>query len=408
MTCRFCSEPLNKVFLDLINSPPSNSFLKEEQLSLPEVYYPLKLYVCNHCKLVQLDEYKKAFEIFNSDYAYFSSYSTSWLAHAKKYSENIIQKLKLNNNSLVIELASNDGYLLQYFVEKNIPILGIEPSANVAIEAEKKGVKTLVSYFNIEVANELVNKNKIQADLLIGNNVLAHVPDINNFVQGMKILLKKNGVVTMEFPHLYQLVLHNQFDTVYHEHYSYLSFHTVSQIFEKQGLQIFDVEEIPTHGGSLRIYVGHFGEHPVTKNIHSLQEKEKKSGMLEMDYYTDFQHKADKLKYELLQFLITQKQKNQLVLGYGAAAKGNTFLNYCGIKPDLLPSVIDASPYKQGRFLPGSHIPVHNESLIKKLKPAFILILPWNIKDEIINQLAYISEWDGKFVTAVPQLNILQ
>jgi SAM-dependent methyltransferase len=408
MKCRFCHHELTHVFINLVNAPPSNSFLTKDQLNEPEVFYPLKLYVCDKCFLVQIDEYKKSDEIFNQDYAYFSSFSTSWLEHAKKYVDMITDRLELSTVSHVMEIASNDGYLLQYFLEKQIPCLGIEPSANTAQAAREKGIETVEEFFGANLAERLVQEGK-KADLIIGNNVLAHVPDINDFVKGLKIALNPGGVVTMEFPHLMRLIQENQFDTIYHEHFSYLSFHTVCRIFAEHGLVLFDVEELPTHGGSLRIYARHDEDDskPVTPNVVELLEKEALKGMLQLDYYLDFQQKADKVKYALLAFLLEQKEKGKKVVAYGAAAKGNTLLNYCGVKKDLIAFVVDASPHKQGMFLPGSHIPVVAEEMIKLNKPRYILILPWNLKDEIINQLNYVNEWDAKFALPIPRLEIV-
>jgi SAM-dependent methyltransferase len=409
MNCRFCNNSLTHEFIDLVNAPPSNSFLTKEQLNEPEIFYPLKLYVCDKCFLVQIDEYKKSGEIFNQEYAYFSSFSTSWLDHARKYVDMITNRLRLDAGSHVMEIASNDGYLLQYFKEKQIPCLGIEPSANTAQAAREKGIETLEEFFGVDLAERLAQEGE-KADLIIGNNVLAHVPDINDFVSGLKVALKNGGVVTtMEFPHLMRLIEENQFDTIYHEHFSYLSFHTVRRIFTKHGLVLFDVEELPTHGGSLRIYARHDEDESksVTPNVADLLEKEVSKGMLQLDYYLDFQHKADKVKHALLAFLLEQKKQGKKVAAYGAAAKGNTLLNYCGVKKDLIEFVVDASPHKQGMFLPGSHIPVVKEDEIKRFKPDYILILPWNIKDEIMEQLSYIRKWGGKFVMAVPNLKIL-
>ncbi len=408
MQCRFCKTELKMVFIDLVNSPASNSFLTASELNEPETFYPLKVYTCHQCFLVQVDEYKKSDAIFDSNYLYFSSYSTSWLKHAKEYTEKMTQRFGYNEHSLVIEVASNDGYLLQYFKQKNIPVLGIEPTANTAEAAKEKGVDSIVDFFGTRLANELKQKN-IGADLLLGNNVLAHVPDIVDFVAGMKIILNSTGVVTMEFPHLMQLVDNNQFDTIYHEHFSYLSFHTVKQIFQSQGLTMFDVEEIPTHGGSLRIYAKHEGDtsKAVTENVAALLEKEVKKGLTGLSYYDNFQQKALKVKLDVTEFLITQKKAGKKVAAYGAAAKGNTMLNYCGIKNDLIEFVVDANPHKQNKFLPASHIPVVNEQYLKDAQPHFVIIFPWNLKDEIVQQLFYIKEWGGKFVVAVPELQII-
>lgn len=408
MKCRFCKETLEHEFVDLVNSPPSNAYLSAAQLIEPETYFPLKLYVCHHCFLVQIDEYKKADEIFDKDYAYFSSFSTSWLAHSKKYTEQMIKRFEYNSQSLVIEIASNDGYLLQYFKEKNVPVLGVEPTKSTADVAIGKGINTVIEFFGVDFAKRLAGKNK-KADLLLGNNVLAHVPDINDFVGGMPIALKEQGVVTMEFPHLLQLVENNQFDTIYHEHFSYLSFTTVVNIFSAHDLDIFDVEEIPTHGGSLRIYAKHKADD--TKKtagaVEELLKKEKAKGMMTMEFYKGFQKKVEVIKLNLLKFLIDKKGDGKKIAAYGAAAKGNTLLNYCGIKNDLIDFVVDASPYKQNKYLPGSHIRVVNEEQIRTQKPEFIIIFPWNIKAEIIEQLKYVKEWNGRFVIAIPKLEII-
>ncbi|WP_206197512.1 class I SAM-dependent methyltransferase [Terrimonas sp.] len=409
MQCRFCKTELEHVFIDLINSPASNSFLTKEQLNEPETFYPLKVYTCHNCFLVQVDEYKKSDAIFNSDYVYFSSYSTSWLNHAKVYTEKMTERFGLNTGSKVIEIASNDGYLLQYFHEKNIPVLGIEPTANTAEVAVKKGIETVVDFFGVRLAKALAEK-KIFADLLLGNNVLAHVPDIIDFVGGMKIVLASQGVITMEFPHLMQLVDNNQFDTIYHEHFSYLSFTTVQKIFASQGLELFDVEEIPTHGGSLRIYAKHQEDitKQITHNVSALLKKEADKGLDNLNYYNGFQAKAMKVKIDLTTFLLNCKKDGKKVAAYGAAAKGNTLLNYCGIKNDMIDYIADANPYKQNKWLPASHIPVVNEDYLKKNKPDYVIILPWNLKDEVIKQLAYISQWGGQFVIPIPHLQIIK
>jgi hypothetical protein len=408
MQCRFCKSELTNVFIDLVNSPASNSFLTKEELNEPEVFFPLKVYTCDKCFLVQVDEYKKSDAIFDDKYVYFSSFSTSWLAHAKRYTEKMVDRFGFSSSSQVIEIASNDGYLLQYFKEKNIPVLGIEPTANTAEVARSKGIESITEFFGTKLAKELVAKG-IKADLLLGNNVLAHVPDIVDFVSGMKLVLKDTGVITMEFPHLMQLVDNNQFDTIYHEHFSYLSFYTVKQIFEAQGLQMFDVEEIPTHGGSLRIYAKHQQDQSkeVSENVSLLLQKEIGKGMNTLDYYADFQEKALKVKLAVTEFLIQQKRQNKRVAGYGAAAKGNTLLNYCGIKNDLVEFVVDANPHKQNKWLPASHIPVVNEQYLKDSKPDYVLILPWNLKDEIVKQLHYIKEWGAKFVVPIPELEVI-
>lgn len=408
MKCRFCKTELSDVFIDLGNSPASNSFLTREQLDEPETFYPLKVYTCPSCFLVQVDEYKKSDAIFDSGYVYFSSFSASWLAHAKKYTEQMQERFALNGNSLVIEIASNDGYLLQYFKQKNIPVLGIEPTANTAEAARQKGVESVVDFFGERLAKQLAAEGK-QADLLLGNNVLAHVPDIVDFVGGMKLLLKKEGVITMEFPHLLQLVENNQFDTIYHEHFSYLSFYTVLKIFESRGLQLFDVEEIPTHGGSLRIYAKHRedGSRMISENVPRLLKKENAAGLTNMAYYKHFQEKAFDIKWNFLHFLLSQKKAGKKIAAYGAAAKGNTLMSYCGIKNDLIEYVVDANPHKQHKYLPASHIPVLNEAYLKAHQPDYVIIFPWNIKEEVLAQLSYIRDWGGKFVTAIPSLQIL-
>lgn len=408
MQCRFCKSEVTDLFIDLINSPASNSFLTEESLAHPEVFFPLKVFTCRNCFLVQIAEYKKSAAIFNDQYAYLSSYSTSWLAHSKRYTEKMIDRFNLSKTSKVIEVASNDGYLLQYFKEKNIPVLGIEPSANTAEVAIEKGIDTLVEFFGMVLAKKLVSHN-IKADLLLGNNVLAHVPDINDFVGGMKLVLKDHGVITMEFPHLMQLIDNNQFDTIYHEHYSYLSFYTVKQVFEAAGLEMFDVEELTTHGGSLRIYAKHKEDSTkdVSSNVEALLNKEISRGMTSLAYYDHFQEKALKVKLDFTEFLIRQKKDQRKVAGYGAAAKGNTLLNYCGIKNDLIKFVVDANPYKQNKFLPASHIPVVTEDQLKKYQPDFVIIFPWNIKEEVMSQLYYIREWGGKFVVPIPDLQVI-
>lgn len=408
MHCRFCKTELKHIFIDLVNSPASNSFLSLEQLNEPEFFFPLKVYTCHHCFLVQIDEYKKSGAIFNDEYVYFSSYSTSWLRHARNYTELMIQRFGYDTGSQVVEIASNDGYLLQYFQEKGVPVLGIEPTANTARVAIGKGIPTIIDFFGISLAERLVADGYRKADLLLGNNVLAHVPDIVDFVGGMKVMLAPGGVITMEFPHLVQLIDNNQFDTIYHEHFSYLSFFSVSRIFEMAGLTVFDVEEIPTHGGSLRIYARHMDDlaRPVTGKVAELKAKEQGKGIDKLGYYSGFRDKALKVKMDLLSFLIEKKREGAKVVAYGAAAKGNTLLNYCGVKNDMVEYVVDANPNKQNKWLPASHIPVMNEQHLKNHKPDFVLILPWNIKDEIREQLSYIREWGGRFVVPVPALAI--
>jgi 2-polyprenyl-3-methyl-5-hydroxy-6-metoxy-1,4-benzoquinol methylase len=372
-----------------------------------EPFYPLHVYVCDKCFLVQLLEYVSPEQIF-SDYAYFSSYSDSWLQHANAYTEMAIARFGLNSNSQVVEIASNDGYLLQYFLQRHIPVLGIEPAANVAAVAQQNGIPSVVRFFGEKTARELLSEQK-QADLLLGNNVLAHVPDINDFVKGMKILLKPNGAITMEFPHLMRLMEENQFDTIYHEHFSYLSFIAVEKIFAAQGLTLFDVEEIPTHGGSLRIYARHTENtsQPVGDRVMELRTREEKAGFTCLDHYFSFTEKVKETKRKLLDFLIHTKQQGRSIAGYGAPGKGNTLLNYCGIRTDFLDYVVDRSPYKQGKFLPGTHIPIHHPDKLKETKPDYVLILPWNLKAEVIEQNSYIREWGGRFVVPIPDVTIL-
>ena len=407
MRCRFCDNELKYKFIDLANAPPSNAYLSYERLNEPEVCFPLKIFFCEKCWLVQLDEYKKYNEIFDKDYAYFSSFSTTWLRHSENYVNMISEKLFLDNKSLVIEVASNDGYLLQYFLSKGIHCLGIEPTAGTAKVSREKGIQTIEDFFSVELAKKLASDNR-KVDLILGNNVLAHVPDINNFVEGLRIVLKDTGSVTMEFPHLLNLLHSNQFDTIYHEHFSYLSLTIVCRIFDGHGLSIYDVEEIPTHGGSLRIYAKHSGNTaiPVSENVSVLKNKEIESGLQDIKLYQSFQNKIDKVKYDFLEFLLNQKKADKKVAAYGAAAKGNTLLNYCGIKNDLIDFVVDASTYKQNKYMPGSHIPIVTEAKIKETQPDFVIIFPWNIKEEIMDQLSYIRKWKGNFVIAIPKLNI--
>jgi len=401
--CRFCNNELIHEVIDLVNAPPSNSYITKDKLNNLEVFYPLKVFICDRCLLVQIDEYKKSEEIFSDNYAYYSSFSSSWLEHSKKYSEMIIEKLQLNSNSFVTEIASNDGYLLQYFVQKNIPCLGIEPTTNTALEAEKKGVKSLVTFFNSELAYTIQ-----ESDLIIGNNVLAHVPDINDFVKGLKIALKPKGTITMEFPHILNLIKFGQFDTIYHEHYSYLSLLTVIEIFKTYGLCVYDVDEIETHGGSIRIYATHDSIGIKTSGkVVDLLFKESQYNLHKIEGYLSLQEKAFNIKLDFLDFLISAKKSNKKVIAYGAAAKGNTLLNYCGVKKDLINFVIDKSQFKQGQYLPGSHIPIVDISKINEVRPDYILILPWNLKKEIIDELSFTKEWGAKFVTAIPNLEII-
>ena len=405
--CRFCGTLLVHTFVDLGMSPLSNAFIKPENYHAMEPFYPLHAYVCGSCFLVQLEEFESPQQIF-SDYAYFSSYSESWLRHAKAYTELMIRRFGFNASHQVIEIASNDGYLLRNFKEHGIPVLGIEPAENVAQTARAAGIPTQTKFFGVKTARELAASGQ-QADLLLGNNVLAHVPDVNDFVAGMKIALKRDGVITMEFPHLMQLMAHNQFDTIYHEHFSYFSFVTVEKIFAKHGLTLFDVEELPTHGGSLRIYARH-AEHDKpaeSTNVESLRKREIGAGMTALATYEKFSENVRETKRKLLDFLIRAKREGKSVVGYGAPAKGNTLLNYCGIRTDFLDYTVDRSPHKQGLFLPGTRIPVQAPDHIRQTRPDYILILPWNIKDEIIEQMSHVREWGGKFVVPIPRVKVI-
>ncbi|OAD21870.1 NDP-hexose 3-C-methyltransferase protein [Candidatus Thiomargarita nelsonii] len=388
-------------------SPLSNAYLKPAQLQQMEPFYPLHAYVCEQCYLVQLQEFESPANIF-SDYAYFSSYSESWLKHAKAYTEYMIERFGFNNTSQIVEIASNDGYLLQYFKDKNIPVLGVEPAQNVATVAQAAGIPTVTKFFGVKTATELANEGKT-ADLLLGNNVLAHVPDINDFVGGLKKLLKPHGVITMEFPHLLRLMEQNQFDTIYHEHFSYLSFITVEKIFAKQGLSLFDVAELTTHGGSLRIFARHTEDDtkPLTERVDNLRQLEKQTGLDDIKTYQIFAEKVRETKRKILDFLIPIKQAGKTIVGYGAPAKGNTLLNYCGIRTDFIDYTVDRSPHKQDLFLPGTHIAIHHPDKIKPTKPDYVLILPWNLKDEIIEQMAYIREWGGQFVVLIPEIGVI-
>ncbi|AWW44049.1 class I SAM-dependent methyltransferase [Polynucleobacter paneuropaeus] len=404
MKCRHCFSELNHTFLDLGFAPPSNSYLTKDDLTKPEKYYPLKVMVCDHCWLVQTEDYAQADELFDSEYAYFSSTSTGWLEHAKQYADMIIQELGLNEKSLVIELASNDGYLLKNFVEKKIPCLGIEPTASTAKAAKALGIPVLQDFFGEQLGKQLAQEGR-QADLITGNNVYAHVPDINDFTLGLAAALKPSGTITLEFPHLMRLIEFNQFDTIYHEHFSYLSLNTVARIFKNAGLRVWNVEELPTHGGSLRIYGCH--ESDVRQTLPTVQvilEKEKERGLQNLSVYESFQEKADAIKNEFLEFLITQKKLGKKVVAYGAAAKGNTLLNYAGVKPDLLTFVCDAAAAKQNKFMPGSHIPIMKPEALFKEHLDFVVILPWNIEKEVREQNIQLAKSGTQFVTAVPSL----
>ena len=408
LNCRFCNKSLTNIFADLGTSPLSNEFLTKEMLNKIEKTFPLCVYVCDNCFLVQLSEFETPENIFE-DYAYFSSYSISWLQHAENYVNMMIDKFGFNEKNLVIEIASNDGYLLQFFKKKNIPILGIEPAINTAKVAKEKGVPTITKFFGVNTANELKNEGKL-ADLIVGNNVLAHVPNLNDFVKGLKILLKPNGIITLEFPHLLQLIQQNQFDTIYHEHFSYFSFLVVQKIFSYHQLTVFDVDEIPTHGGSLRIYVKHEENknYYVSNNIKKILQNEIQLGLTDISIYLNFQKQINQIKNNIQEFFVSVKETHKKIVCYGAAAKGNTLLNYCEIGNDMIEYVVDRSEYKQGLYLPGNHIPIKSPDEIFKTKPDFILILPWNIKNEIMNQMKMIQKWEGKFVILIPEIKVIR
>jgi hypothetical protein len=406
MNCRHCSNHLEHKFLDLGFAPPSNAYLTVSDLDQPELYYPLKLQVCTHCWLVQTEDYAQADKLFSPDYAYFSSTSAGWLAHAKSYVEGMTEKLALDTSSFIIEVASNDGYLLRNFLEAGIPCLGIEPTVSTAQAAESLGIPVLREFFGEALGKRLVAEGK-QADLIAGNNVYAHVPDINDFTLGLKAALKPTGTITLEFPHLMRLIEQTQFDTVYHEHFSYLSLYTVSRIFEQAGLRIYDVEELPTHGGSLRIFGCHSDDpRSDSESISNMLSEEVSRGLQTIAVYDAFQSRADQVKDELLGFLLSQKRAGQSIMAYGAAAKGNTLLNYAGVKPDLLPVVFDAAEAKQGKYMPGSHIPIVSPTELKDLRPDYLLILPWNIAAEVKRQNETLASQGTRFVTAIPELVI--
>ncbi len=406
-SCRNCGETLSHTFVDLGMSPLANSYLKAAQLNQMEPFYPLHVRLCLACFLVQLESVAKPEEIF-SDYAYFSSYSDSWLEHAKSYTDAVARRFGLNKENWVVEIASNDGYLLQYFVANGIPVLGIEPARNVAEEAIRRGIPTEVRFFGENTARDLINGGK-RADLIVGNNVLAHVPDLNDFVSGLKILLAPAGVITLEFPHLMRLMEENQFDTIYHEHLSYFSLVTACDLFDRHGLRVFDVEELPTHGGSVRIYVCHQedAEKPIGDRVAELLSREQQAGFKTVEHYLSFGERVKKTKRKLLEFLIAAKDQEKSVVGYGAPAKGNTLLNYCGIRSDLLDYTVDRSPHKQEHFLPGTHIPICRPEKIKETRPDYVMILPWNLKDEVMGQMRYIRDWGGQFVIPIPEVTIL-
>ncbi len=406
LKCNFCKTPLKHAFADLGVTPISNDYLKLDDLNKVERFYPLCAYVCEACHLVQLPEIKSPEEIFG-DYAYFSSYSDSYVKHAGDYVDMMVRRFDFNGTSLAIEIASNDGYLLQHFKERGVPIQGIEPAENVAKVAVEKGIPTLVEFFGVGTARRLADKKQL-ADVLLGNNVLAHVPDINDFVGGMKILLKPHGVITMEFPHLMQLMEHNQFDTIYHEHFSYLSFITVERIFAHHGLTLFDVEEVWTHGGSLRIFARHNEDDSksITDRVNELRRREEKAGFASLGHYLSFQEQINKTKRKLLTFLIQAKEQGKVVAAYGAPAKGNTLLNYCGIRSDFIEYTVDRSPHKQGQYLPGTRIPIYAPEKILNTRPDYVLILPWNFKDEIMEQMSEVRTWGGKFIVPIPDVEI--
>jgi len=406
VVCRFCGATLQRTFVDLGMSPLCETYLSAADLNRGEVYYPLHVYVCEKCLLVQMEQYESPENIF-SDYAYFSSYSDSWLQHAQNYCNKMAARFDLNAKSHVIEVASNDGYLLQYFVRQNVPVMGIEPAANVAKAAVEKGVPTLVRFLGSQLAKELAAEGRC-ADLLLGNNVLAQVSDLNDFVEGLKILLKPEGVLTLEFPHLLRLMERNEFDTIYHEHFSYFSLLTTTRILEAHGLKVFDVEELPTHGGSLRVYAcrAESGSHPAGPMVKELIAQEEKAGLCAIDGYKNFALQVKQTKWAFVDFLLTAARDGKSVAGYGAPGKSATLLHYCGIGKDLIEYTVDRSPSKQGRFLPGTHIPIYHPDRIRETKPDFVLILPWNLKDEIMGQIQFIREWGGRFIVPIPKVTV--
>jgi len=408
MKCRHCQTELTLPLVDLGSSPPSNAYLTKETLHAPEKYFPLRVLVCTECWLVQTEDIVDFDEMFSEDYAYFSSFSGTWLKHARNYVERMVTRFNLSGQSKVVEVAANDGYLLQYVKLKNIPCYGVEPTHSTAMAARERGIDIVEEFFN-EQSALLLKKQRGQADLIIANNVLAHVPDINDFMKGFVRLLKPEGVASFEFPHLLNLVQFNQFDTIYHEHFSYLSFTTIRVIFEANGLRVFDVEQVQTHGGSLRIYAqrSEAVRHKVNERVAELQKKEDSIGMNTIGFYKGFQEKADKIKMVFITFLIEAKQQGKSVAAYGAAAKGNTLMNYAGIRSDLISYVVDKNPAKQGGYMPGSRLPIADENRLKDDKPDYVIILPWNLQEEITDQLKYIREWHGKFVVFIPELKVL-
>ena len=408
MKCRHCAAELAFQLIDLGSAPPSNAYLTAISLRRPEKWFPLKVLVCETCWLVQAESYSRASELFNDEYAYFSSFSDAWLAHSERYVSEMVERFSLNSSSHVVEVASNDGYLLQYVKSRGIPCLGIEPTASTANAARLKGVETVERFFGVDLAKELVANGRA-ADLTAANNVLAHVPDINDFVRGFAELLKPSGVATFEFPHLYQLVTERQFDTIYHEHFSYLSFTTVREIFLTQGLSVFDVEEIGTHGGSLRVFAQRTdsGKHPISDHVGQILELESGAGMRSLSFYEGFERDAEIAKSKLLEILVDAKLSGKTVAAYGAAAKGNTFLNYAGVKSDLISFVVDRNPAKQGKWMPGSRIPIVGEERLRNERPEVIIILPWNIKSEVLDQLSYAKQWGAQFVVAQPEVSFV-
>ena len=407
MKCRHCGAEATLPLIDLGSAPPSNAYLTEATLHGPEKWFPLKVVVCEKCWLAQTEDFFRSDELFDADYAYFSGFSDTWLAHCERYVVDMIKRFGLGAESHVVEIAANDGCLLQFVNERNIPCTGVEPTSSTAAAARGKGISIIEDFFGVRLASQMA-QNGMQADLTVANNVLAHVPDINDFVSGFAILLKPNGVVTFEFPHLMQLIDKNQFDTIYHEHFSYLSLTAVSRIFERNGLKVFDVEELPTHGGSLRVYAQRrdAGKNNTTNNVRELLQREYTLGMTSPAFYLGLQEKANLLKDYLVSFLIERKREGKKVAGYGAAAKGNTLLNYAGVRPDLLPYVVDLNPAKQGKYLPGSRIPILSSEALINGKPDIVLIFPWNIADEIVQQIKYVRNWGGIFVSAIPQMKV--
>ena len=407
MKCRHCGAKLKLPLVDLGSAPPSNAYLTDQSMKSAEKWFPLRVLICTNCWLVQTEDFAGRDELFNADYAYFSSFSQTWLDHAEHYVEEMTERFGLDSNSHMVEVAANDGYLLQYVKDRNIPCTGVEPTASTAKAARAKGIPIVEDFFGVRLAKELVAQGK-QADITTANNVLAHVPDINDFVAGFTVLLKPNGIATFEFPYLFRLIKENQFDTIYHEHFSYLSLTAVIRIFENNGLTIFDTEEHPTHGGSLRVFAQRSttGKRLKSHNVAVLLQKEIDAGMNSSIYYTGFQANIDTVKNEFLAFLLEAKKQGKSVAGYGAAAKGNTLLNYAGVRPDLISFIVDRNPAKQGKFMPGSRIPIVDENYLLTHKPDYVIILPWNLKSEIMFQLEYIRNWEGCFVTAVPHLEI--